>query len=139
MKGGIGPKPTDKPSTATPPADDGMQILTVYEKDKRHPVMISKDGHLKDLASKFVFDKNGYQYKPNAYKACQVVYKGKMLVMGGPYDGPHMGQISEVSNCKLTKIGTHNGAKFASPTCAVYKEKVFICFGAQEKKDWCWT
>ena len=73
-----------------------------------------------------------FEYGANtgSYSSCSALLSGKMMIFGGAVDYNFSDQISEVSGCRLTRIGSLPH-RVVSPACNIYSmpdERVWICF-----------
>ena len=79
-----------------------------------------------------------YGSKTGSWDSCSALFKGKMMIFGGAYWKDFTKQISQVSGCKLERIGQFATSVY-QPACNTYNrnyEQVWICFN-QENKNGC--
>ena len=69
-----------------------------------------------------------FNFDTEVADSCSLVFQGKMYVFGGSLSSGKTNQISQVSGCKLIRIGTLN-FNLNSGACTVTQtSKIMVCF-----------
>ena len=112
-------------STKTPAEKKTVLVLNSSQKKARTPLLVDAEGR---NDSNFLMS---FGEETEVFKSCSVTYRNRFFVFGGEI---RKRQISEVSECKLKRIGTLDFDHYYGACSNVADREIYLCFDAKDYK-----
>ena len=101
-------------------------VLVLNSKELNKPLLTSAEGQ-NDAMIIMSFGE-----ETDASQSCSVTYRNKFYVFGG---GTKRRQISEVTKCELTRIGTLEFDHYWGTCANMDNQRIYLCFDANNQKQ----